>query len=289
VSDHKSKPHSAALSLSISVVCYNSGEEQLRALIASLLASLRVFQSSTPLSLVTISLVDNSEDHNVKLDLFATHAEDLDSLGVELKLLQGQGNVGYGSAHNLVIRKSDADYHLILNPDVVLREDCLRIGIAYLEINTDVAMASPYAENALGQKQYLCKRYPSIFTFLVRGFAPSALRGIFRQRLALFEMHDLSESTPTDDVTIASGCFMLCRTDKLNAIHGFDENYFLYFEDFDLSLRLAGVGKIAYVPEMKIRHSGGNSANKGWQHIKMFARSGVRFFNTHGWRFFKQQ
>ena len=289
MSDRKSKPHSPALSLSISVVCYNSGEQELRTLVASLLTSLRVLESSTPLSSVTISLVDNSEDHNLNLDLFAPHAEELESLGVELKLLQGQGNVGYGSAHNLVIRKSDADYHLILNPDVALKDDCLSAGIAYLEANEDIALASPHAENAAGQKQYLCKRYPSIFTFLVRGFVPSAFKGIFGKRLALFEMRDLSEAAPADSVTIASGCFMLCRTDKLNAIHGFDENYFLYFEDFDLSLRLARVGKIAYVPDMKIRHSGGHSASKGWQHIKMFVRSGTRFFNTHGWRFFKQR
>lgn len=289
MSDRKTTPVSPALSLSISVVCYNSGEEELRALIGSLLASLRIFESSNALSSVAISLVDNSEDHNVNLDLFGSFADDLESLGVELKLIQGQGNVGYGSAHNLVIRKSDADYHLILNPDVAVKDDCLSVGIAYLETNEDVDLASPYAENALGQKQYLCKRYPSIFTFLVRGFVPSVLRGFFRKRLALFEMRDLSETTPTEDVTIASGCFMLCRTDKLNAIHGFDENYFLYFEDFDLSLRLARAGKIAYVPNMKIQHSGGNSASKGWQHIKMFVRSGTRFFNTHGWRFFRQR
>ena len=288
MSDRKTTPDSPALSLSISVVCYNSGEQELHTLIASLLASLRGFESSIPLSSVAISLVDNSEDHNVNLDLFGSYAEDLKSLGVELKLLQGQGNVGYGSAHNLVIRKSDADYHLILNPDVELKDDCLSVGIAYLETNEDVVLASPYAENALGQKQYLCKRYPSIFTFLVRGFVPSVLRRIFRKRLSLFEMRDLSETAATEDVIIVSGCFMLCRTDKLNVIHGFDENYFLYFEDFDLSLRLARVGKIAYVPNMKIRHSGGHSASKGWQHIKMFVRSGVRFFNTHGWRFFKQ-
>ena len=289
MSDRKTTPVTPALSLSISVVCYNSGEQELHTLIASLLGSLRVLKSSMQLSSVVMSLVDNSENHNLKLEHFGRHAEELESLGVELKLIQGQGNVGYGSAHNLVIRQSDADYHLILNPDVVVKDDCLSVGIAYLETNEDVALASPYAENTLGQKQYLCKRYPSIFTFLVRGFVPSVLRGIFHKRLAVFEMRDLSEAAPADDVTIASGCFMLCRTDKLNAIHGFDGNYFLYFEDFDLSLRLARVGKIAYVPKMKIRHDGGHSASKGWQHIKMFVRSGTRFFNTHGWRFFKQQ
>ena len=282
------KPNPLSSSLSISVVCYNSGGKQLRTLIASLLASLQDLDSSRQLSSVMISLIDNSESHSVKLDLFNSYAEKLESLRVKLSLIQGQGNVGYGSAHNLMIRNTEADYHLILNPDVLLRDDSLRTGIDYLEANESIVMVSPYAEDEHGHKQRLCKRYPSVFTFFVRGFVPSPLKGLFKQRLALFEMHELPEHTATDTVPIVSGCFMLCRTDKLKAIDGFDDNYFLYFEDFDLSLRLGKQGNIAYLPAMKILHGGGNSAGKGWHHISMFVRSGIRFFNTHGWRFFRQ-
>ena len=99
-------------------------------------------------------------------------------------------------------------------------------------------------------------------------------------------MHDLSEREPSVDIPITSGCFMLSRTKSLTEIGGFDERYFLYFEDFDLSLRLGKKGKLAYLPAMRIQHSGGGAGGKGLNHFKMFVRSGVRFFNTYGWRFY---
>jgi GT2 family glycosyltransferase len=256
---------------------------------ASLLLSLRALKSSFALAPVAISLIDNSEHHRLKLDLFDACANELEALGAELRLIQGHGNVGYGRAHNLAISKSAVDYHLILNPDVVLAEDCLRVGIDYLQNNPDTVLASPYAEDEQGQKQYLCKSYPSVFTFFVRGFVPAALQRLFSKRLARFEMHALSATVASAGVPIVSGCFMLCRTDKLRAVDGFDEGYFLYFEDFDLSLRLGKLGQIVYLPAMIIQHRGGHSARKGLHHIKLFVQSGRRFFASHGWRFFKQE
>jgi len=101
-------------------------------------------------------------------------------------------------------------------------------------------------------------------------------------------MHDLPEDEASTDIPIVSGCFMLSRTDTLKEINGFDERYFLYFEDFDLSLRMGKLGKLAYLPTMKIIHAGGHAARKGFAHLGMFARSGIRFFNSHGWRFIRQ-
>jgi hypothetical protein len=119
---------------------------------------------------------------------------------------------------------------------------------------------------------------------LLRGFLPSAVRNRFQQRLAFYEMQDLSEQHPTKDIPIISGCFMLFRTRKLQELEGFNPRYFLYFEDFDLSLRASVNGKLAYVPAMRIVHLGGHSARKGWRHISLFARSGIRFYSTWGWR-----
>ena len=83
---------------------------------------------------------------------------------------------------------------------------------------------------------------------------------------------------------IISGCFMLCRSEQIRQAKGFDPGFFLYFEDFDLSMRVGRRAKLAFLPDMKIRHSGGNSAHKGAAHIFMFLRSARRFFSLHGWR-----
>jgi GT2 family glycosyltransferase len=272
------------ISLSISVVCYNSSEKELRVLISSILNAITALKRCINTLPIPIFLIDNSENKNLSLEVFT----DLQQQGVELKLLQGHGNIGYGSAHNLVIEKLNSDYHLLLNPDLNLDAESLVSGITYMQGNVEVVMSGPSAKYENGEKQYLCKQYPSVFTFLVRGFFPSFIKKSFHKRLAKFEMHRLSDSEASVGIPIISGCFMLCRSEELEKIQGFDENYFLYFEDFDLSLRMAALGKIAYVPAMRITHTGGNTARKGWRHIKMFVCSGIRFFNTHGWRFFSQ-
>jgi len=280
---------SLSISLSISVVCFNSSEEELKALIESTLNAIQLLKDATNLASITIYLIDNSEENNLSLQLFASLQKQIEDLDAQLHLLYGHGNVGYGAAHNLVIHKMETDYHLLLNPDLQLDQNCLVAGVKYLAENQNVAMVSPYAQYENGEKQYLCKRYPSVFTFIVRGFFPKILKSLYARRLASFEMHELSESIPTISIPIISGCFMLCRTKTLQQIKGFDEKFFLYFEDFDLSLRMAALGKIAYVPAMRIKHAGGYAASKGWSHIKMFAQSGIRFFNTHGWRLFRQR
>ncbi len=234
----------------------------------------------------TITIIDNSENNEVDLQQFTNQQSKLLALRSELRLIQGQGNVGYGAGHNLAIMKSTARFSLIMNSDIEVEERALNEGVNYLLGNPDVAAVSPQAQFKNGQKQYLCKHSPTVFDFFLRGFMPEGIRSLFNKRLALFEMRDLSEEHPTKDVPIISGCFMLCSTEALQKAAGFNEDYFLYFEDFDLSMRLSEINTLAYLPAMKIVHHGGNSARKGIKHIGLFIQSARRFFNTYGWRWF---
>ena len=272
--------------LSVSIVCYNTPVAELLQLVASLAANLLQLNDTVPNFNTRIWLVDNSDLEPLTREDLASLRDKLANCETSLELIQGHGNIGYGAAHNLAINKSKALFHLILNPDVVLEDSCLSNGMTFLEDNKGVAMASPAVLNADGTKQYLCKRYPSVGLFLARGFFPAGLQRPFKKALDNFEMRDLPEDKPSKDIPIISGCFMLCRREALWQVDGFDERYFLYFEDFDLSLRMRHEGELAYVPTMRIQHGGGNSAGKGLAHIRMFARSGYRFFATHGWRFF---
>ena len=79
---------------------------------------------------------------------------------------------------------------------------------------------------------------------------------------------------------------MFCRSAALAAVNGFTQDYFLYFEDFDLSLKMTGAGwKIAYVPAVSITHFGGHAARKGGMHLYHFIKSAIKFFSAHGWKF----
>ena len=279
-------PAKQQTSLSIAIVCYNSPTDELCALIDSLARSISRLKQSYDLPSVPIYLIDNSDSEPLSLQQLKDQNESIATL--ELRLIHGQGNIGYGAAHNLLLSKLGSDFHLMLNPDIVLDEESLLVGVSYLLENPAVTLVSPFAEDEQGQKQFLCKRYPSVLTFLIRGFFPPALKKLFRARLARFEMHELAEDQASVGIPIVSGCFMLCRTSRLKEIGGFDPRYFLYFEDFDLSLRLAQGSELAYLPMMRIKHAGGHAAKKGITHLKMFAGSGIRFFNSHGWRLFRQ-
>ncbi|MDZ7620968.1 MAG: hypothetical protein U5O69_00470 [Candidatus Competibacteraceae bacterium] len=134
------------------------------------------------------------------------------------------------------------------------------------------------------RRQHLCKSYPTVLDLALRGFAPVGLRRLFQTRLDCYELRDRIGDAVFWDPPIVSGCFMLARRAALERVEGFRPEYFLYFEDFDLSLRLAAVARLVYVPTVRIVHFGGRAARKGLRHVGFFLREEVVFFNQHGWR-----
>jgi len=160
--------------------------------------------------------------------------------------------------------------------------------LRFLDAHPEVGVLAPAASGPDGEREFLCKRYPTVLDLTLRGFVPSALRGLFRKRLERYEMRDAIALASADGhvspVPMMSGCFMLVRRKAVEATGGFDPDYFLYFEDFDWSVRLNRVTQSAYVPSVRIVHHGGGASRKGWRHVVEFAKGAVRFFNKHGWK-----
>jgi len=275
------EPSLHAAGISLSIVAYRTPLKLLEGAIRSAFVALQTAGLEAD-SLIVV--VDNGEDGEQTKQCLLPLTDTLKSAGCGFEYLHGHGNIGYGAAHNLSFQREHRPVHVFMNPDVVLDPDVFVRGCAYLESNADVAMISPEAIDDAGSRQFLCKRYPSVFDLLLRGFGPGFLKKVFARRLARYEMRDLSTREASKEVPIISGCFMLCRSEQIRQAKGFDPDFFLYFEDFDLSLRMSRRAKLAFLPDMKIRHSGGNSARKGVAHIFMFLRSARRFFSLHGWR-----
>ena len=270
--------------LSISVVCYKNSSEQLQSLCDSLLNSINFYRRYDAESKITFFVIDNCEEAYASNKFYVSLRKIFEEQKVDFLYVSGHGNIGYGRAHNLVLQSIDSNYHLILNPDVIVKEDALQRAVWHMSQHKQVKMLGPSAIDLAGKKLYLCKRYPSILTLFLRGFAPDSLKRIFSKRLSNYEMRGLSEDKATEGNMLLSGCFMFIDTKAFKVAKGFDERYFLYFEDFDLSKRISCLGNLMYAPEVKIVHAGGNTASKGYWHILKFFRSGIRFFNTHGWR-----
>jgi GT2 family glycosyltransferase len=272
-------------SLSISIVSFDPDFALLERTLKSLAGSIRRAAADGKLARSEVSILDNGPGDGCLsrlVELTTSTFGDIPDLRAEAKATGA--NLGYGRANNIAIRASDADYHLVLNPDVELAEDAISEALRYMDKHGEVLLLSPYSVDASGKRQFLIKRYPRAWIFLLRGFMPKPLHAPFEQDLAEYEFRDAPGYREVTGRFIASGCFMFARREALAAVGGFDESYFLYFEDFDLSLRIGARGLLAFVPSVKIVHYGGYAASKGWRHRFLFMRSAIRFFRTYGWR-----
>ncbi|AJZ60564.1 glycosyl transferase 2 family protein [Paraburkholderia fungorum] len=267
--------------LSVSVVVYRSDVVQLNATLVSLAAACEAVRATNGSFPITLYLVDNDgnlPDVSAAFNLLHVH-------NVIVTIISGQGNVGYGRGHNLAIERSNSLYHLILNPDIELALDALEKAVDFFESNAEVGLISPWIGDDLGRQQFLCRRYPALLDLFARGFLPARLRRMFQGRLFRYEMRDkINAHDVVLDPPIISGCFMLFRTAVLKELGGFDARYFLYFEDYDLSLRAHDLTRIAYAPAVRVLHHGGGAARKGIAHIRMFIASAYKFFNRFGWK-----
>jgi GT2 family glycosyltransferase len=270
--------------LSVSIVLHNSPLDMLRGTLESLQASAAAAWDAGYLRRVSVMLVDNASGAGYREQLAAIVDNWPKNDRFELRSTLLPGNRGFGHGHNTVIASLDSDFHLVLNPDVELEHDTLCTGLCFMAQCADVVLLSPKVCGGEGRQEFLCKRYPSVLVLLLRGFAPGFLQRLFERRLASYEMRDVCGGEQAADVAIASGCFMLLRTREFLGVGGFNERFFLYFEDFDLSLRLHDRGRVVFAPAMRIVHHGGYAASKGWQHLRYFITSGILFFNRHGWR-----
>lgn len=274
-------------SLSVSVVVYKPAMDLLKQTLSSLAKAIAFAKAKGVLGEAGIWLIDNSKAGSSPHDFQPILETALPgSLAIFAKVISGHGNVGYGRGHNLAIKRSGQDYHLILNPDVILAQDAIYEALRFLEANKQVGLLAPFASNQEGDRLYLCKRYPAAFDLLLRGFAPNFVKRIFTSRLARYELQSKIEEGKPYEVEIISGCFMFARTSTLKAVNGFSDEFFMYFEDFDLSIRMSAISKIVYVPSVKIIHFGGEAAGKGLGHVRMFVESAYKFYSRNGWKIF---
>ncbi|MDT8405701.1 MAG: glycosyltransferase family 2 protein [Methylococcales bacterium] len=270
-----------AMRLSISLVVFQSDPVLLAKTLSSLAASVDAAQAEGVLSDVVLFMIDNAGGMEAQAmrSLLQQHWP------YAVELMIAPGNLGFGRGHNQLPASALGDYHLVINPDVNVQRDALSAALAYLYSAPGVGLLTPLCYRPEGGREYLVKRYPSLWVLLLRGFAPAWLKRRCQATLADYECRADAESVAHQQVEIASGCFMLLRCAAWQSVNGFAPDYFMYFEDFDLSLRLRQAGwRIAFVPKVRIQHHGGHAARKGLRHIRYFAVSAIRFFNRHGWR-----
>ena len=189
-------------------------------------------------------------------------------------------NLGYGRAHNIAIQRSigSSRYHIVCNPDITLSEHTLSTLVGYMDAHPEVGLCMPRLIGTDGTEQYCCRRAPLLWDYLSQLLFPSKW-GAGRRRL--LEMRDCDYGQIME-VECLSGCFMMFRSSVLQELGGFDKRFFMYFEDFDLSLRAKRIARNVYLPLTYVVHERRSEHRRSWRLRIAFATSAIRFFATWG-------
>ena len=187
-------------------------------------------------------------------------------------------NTGFGAGHNVVIPKLDSKYHFVINPDIIIRDDVISKMASYMDEHEDIGQLAPKICFPDGRIQVLAKRSPKL-KYLVA----SRLRTEGEPSKALSDYAMLEKNyDEVFDTEVASGCFFAVRTDVFKKIGGFDEKYFLYFEDFDLSRQIGLTHRIVFYPDAIVYHEWGRESKKNFKLMLVQIRSMFYFFSK--WR-----
>jgi GT2 family glycosyltransferase len=254
--------------VSASIVIYKHQYSQIADLVDAVCASSHFYQ---------LIIVDNSPENSIGSDL---------PKNSKLEYVFSGKNLGYGRAHNLAIKKMlvQADYHLVLNPDILFEPNDLDRMISFMEESPNVGLLMPKVLYATGEIQNLCKMLPTPFDLIMRRFIPGFLKPALLKRMDQYELKH-KDYNQQMEVPNLSGCFMLLRMEVLNIVGLFDESFFMYLEDTDLSRRINQQFQTIYYPTVSILHHYEKGSYKSIKLLKYHIVSAFRYFSKYGWFF----
>lgn len=191
-------------------------------------------------------------------------------------------NNGYGGGHNVALReamKEGSRYHLVVNPDVWFGPEVMPKIINYMEEHPDVGQIMPKVLFPNGGIQRLAKMLPTPLDLIGRLCIPHF---IIKRRNALFELKQ-SGFTKILNVPFLSGCFMFLRMSAVDEVGMFDEQFFMYAEDIDLTRRIHKKYKTLYYPCVSIYHTFTRGSRKSLRLLIIHILSIIKYFNKWGW------
>jgi GT2 family glycosyltransferase len=191
-------------------------------------------------------------------------------------------NVGFSKANNAALRQASGKYILFLNPDTIIPEDCFEKCLAFFETKKEAGALGVRMIDGSGKFLKESKRgFPGLETSF---FKLTGLTALFphSKRLAHYYLGNLPENE-NHVIDVLAGAFMMVEKEVLESIGAFDEDFFMYGEDIDLSYRVQKAGyKIFYFSEATIIHFKGESTVKGsLEYVKIFYGAMYLFVKKH--------
>lgn len=249
--------------LTAAIVLYNNDEKILEKAVNSFLA--------TPIA-KKLYLIDNSETDRFR-NRFSSD---------EITYIYTGENLGFGKAHNLVLKEfgTYSQYHLILNPDAYFDSEVIPLLLNKLKSSDDIGLIAPEIQYPDGTFQKSIRRFPKLYDFLLRRVP--GLKFVFKKE---YERGNYLEG-PTNvamKVDAVSGCFQIFKTSVFKEIKGFDERYFMYMEDLDICRKVKQLGyDVLYFPEVTVYHHSAYGSKKSVRLFRVHLSSIVRYFMKWG-------
>ena len=261
--------------LSVLIVTYNS-TRLIDALLAGLAAQLEPLDAE-------IVLVDNAS-HDGTADLVAWRHPDV-------RLVRSPVNLGFAAGNNLAARHARGRMLLLLNPDALPEPGAIARGLALMQQDGQVGLGGGRLLDPDGSTQPSARMFPRLAQeFIVL----SGLAAKF-PRSRWFGRMDRTWADPAQPAAVdwVPGAFAFIPSELFAQLNGFDERFFLYYEEVDLCRRIQAAGyRIQYWPELRVSHIGGESARTvqgetvsraGSQLTLWRARSGLLYYRkNHG-------
>ncbi|MDZ7291143.1 MAG: glycosyltransferase family 2 protein [candidate division KSB1 bacterium] len=252
--------------LSIIIITYNSRQDIVRCL-----ASLHKFCTGTSIEIIVFDNASTDGTPQIVASMFPN-----------VHLMQHQTNVGFARANNLAVASATGPYILFLNPDTWVDNDLATALVTFLDIHPEAAACAPRVLTPDGSVQFssVC----ALPTLELLFYEQIGLSRIFprnprfgRYRMTYWNHDEIRE------VEHATGACLAIRRKIFDELGGFDENFFMYIEDVDLSYRLKRHGaKILYLPSAHVFHAGGQSGSQmAIQNYLGLYRSFYYYFHKH--------
>jgi N-acetylglucosaminyl-diphospho-decaprenol L-rhamnosyltransferase len=185
-----------------------------------------------------------------------------------IKLIRNKKRKGFGSNHNSAFKISAGNYFLVINPDILFSDYDLKPVIDFLENNPSIGVCAPLVRSVSGLLEDSVRRDPTF---------PIILKRVFNRFASIKNLSDFTSTGAPLEIDWAAGMFLIFRKNAFNDVGGFDEHYFMYYEDADICKRLRRMGwKIFLYPQFSVIHEAQRASAKNLSHLKWHLESLIR-------------
>lgn len=249
--------------LTVSIVTYHTAEQELCSALNCL---------ETP-EVAHIWVIDNGREERIR---------EICKRYNKVRYIEAD-NVGYGAGHNIAIREAlkenYAPYHLVMNTDIQFDSSIFGRLSSEMDAHPKIGCIQPKILSPAGAPQYNGRRLPTPFDLMTRILFPESW---FKRGRARYLLKYLDLDKPWN-IPYHSGSFMFLRLNTLREVGLFDERFFLYPEDIDLTRRIHRDHITLYWPEVSIVHSHRAASKKVPKLFWIHAVNIIRYFNKWGW------